>query len=194
MKTRPILGAIIAAAGLLALAACDAAVQPPPRSETATPSITAVGSPSSATSVAPTPIPDAVAEQLALQMYSGGGSASTGYSDCLTLAATCPVTPRLRDRFQAFAGSRKPTNAGAGSTDPVCRGCQAAFPAVTVVSATTSASGATVIVALGSGDAVDLAVTETVVGSTPLVDDILCVSNGQPEPQSSLYLVSTPTC
>ena len=140
--------------------------------------------------------PDAAAaDAVALDLYNGGGDASTGRYDCLTHASTCPVTQRLRDRFHAFAGSSKEKNVGAGSADPICRVCEAPFTDVRVVSTSISASTVTVVVDIIFGaDAVPLTVVETGSGSDIAVGDILCMKNGQALEQSSLYLVARPAC
>ena len=116
-------------------------------------------------------------EQVALELYAGGGTA------------------RLMARFSAFGDSRQAHNPGAGSSDPVCRGCQDGLVSVVVTGSVTSATGATVYVAVDDGGGPwPLAIIEVEQGSEYLVDDIECVKGGAPDPQTSLYLVSEASC
>jgi hypothetical protein len=134
-------------------------------------------------------------DQVALELYAGGGTALSGYVDCLTTTSGCLVTPRLMARFSAFSDSNQAHNAGAGSTDPLCRGCQDGLVSVVVTSAVTSATGATVYVAIDDGGGPwPLAILEMAQGGDYLVDDVQCVKGGAPDPQTSLYLVSIPSC
>ena len=140
--------------------------------------------------------PDAAqATQVALQLFAGGGDAATGRYDCLTNAATCPVTDRLRARFAAFADSARPNNAGGGSSDPLCRVCQSPFSDVKVnhVDVVGAQAIAYVDLYFGSGS-IPLAVVEIDQGTDVAVDDVLCVVNGKPQQTSSLYLVTQPAC
>jgi hypothetical protein len=134
-------------------------------------------------------------DQVALELYAGGGTALSGYVDCLTTTGSCPVTARLMTRFSAFGDSRQAHNAGAGSSDPVCRGCQDGLVGVVVTSSVTSATGETVYVAIDDGGGPwPLAIIELKQGGDYLVDDVQCVKGGAPDPQTSLYLVSDPSC
>lgn len=134
-------------------------------------------------------------EQVALELYAGGGTALSGYVDCLTTTSSCPVTARLMARFSAFGDSRQAHNPGAGSSDPVCRGCQDGLVSVVVTGSVTSATGATVYVAVDDGGGPwPLAIIEVEQGSEYLVDDIECVKGVAPDPQTSLYLVSEASC
>ena len=157
---------------------------------------TPVTSPATSASPSPPPSPDqAEAIQVALHLYSGGGSAQTGLRDCLTYVATCPVTDRLRARFSVFPDARQTSNAGGGSNDPICRGCQGPYSDVKVASVSMSPGGATVFVDLYTGPQFQpLAVVEVPSGTGLAVDDVLCVRGGKADPTSSLYLVTVPIC
>ena len=162
-----------------------------------TPSVTVPSSLSLSPSASPTLAPPdrAQAGQVALQLYAGGGDAATGRYDCLTNAQTCPVTNTLRTRFAAFTDSARPNNAGAGSSDPVCRGCQSPFSDVKVSHVDVVGTSAIAYVNLYYGSSITpLAVVEVAQGTNVAVDDVLCVTNGQPQQSSSLYLVTQPTC
>ena len=66
---------------------------------------------------------------------------------------------------------------------------------VVVTSSVTSATGETVYVAIDDGGGPwPLAIIELKQGGDYLVDDVQCVKGGAPDPQTSLYLVSDPSC
>jgi len=129
---------------------------------------------------------------MALALYAGGGTPLTGRFDCLTTTASCPVTARLMERLSAFSDARQAHNAGGGSSDPFCRGCQDPFATLTVTSWATDSTGATVYVSLSDGVWVlPLAIIEVgEEGGDYLVDDVECVNGGAPDPQTSLYLIT----
>ena len=136
----------------------------------------------------------AAAESVARQRCRGGGDSTNGREDCLTTVSSCPVTQALLARFSAFGGSDQPHNAGAGSQDPVCRGCQSLFNDVQPVSVTTNGSRVVVVVDVYYGsNPSPVAVIETS-GQNPQVDDLWCIVGGSPDSSTSLYSVSNPTC
>jgi hypothetical protein len=172
----------------------------PGASATATPTASILATPSGSGPAASPSLPlstyDAQQpDEVALELYAGGGTALTGYTDCLITTTSCPVTARLMARFSAFADSRQAHNSGAGSSDPVCRGCQDPMVSVTVTSLVTTTTGSTVYVAVSDGGTpLPLAIIEIQQGGDFLVDDVQCVNGSAPDPQTSLYLVSNPSC
>jgi len=129
---------------------------------------------------------------VALALYAGGGTPLTGRFDCLTTTASCPLTVRLMERLSAFSDARQAHNAGGGSSDPFCRGCQDPFVSLTVTSWATDSTGAIVYVSLSDGGLVlPLAIIEVgEEGGDYLVDDVECVTGGAPDPQTSLYVIA----
>jgi len=122
----------------------------------------------------------------------GWGTPLTGRFDCLTTTASCPLTVRLMERLSAFSDARQAHNAGGGSSDPFCRGCQDPFVSLTVTSWATDSTGAIVYVSLSDGGLVlPLAIIEVgEEGGDYLVDDVECVTGGAPDPQTSLYVIA----
>ena len=167
---------------------------------TPTASESASATPAASPPSTPTPSPTAVSasfdptqpDQMALALYAGGGTLLTGRFDCLTTTASCPVTARLMARLSTFPDARQAHNAGGGSSDPFCRGCQDPFATLTVTSWATDSTGATVYVSLSDGSWVlPLVIIEVgEEGGDYLVDDVECVNGGAPDSQTSLYLIA----
>lgn len=164
--------------------------EPPsaPAMPTVSPELTPTASPAPASTGLDPTQPD----QVALALYAGGGTPATGRLDCLTTTASCPLTTRLTERLPAFPDASQAHNAGGGGSDPFCRGCQVPFANLTVSGSTADPTGAIVYVVLtDGGTTIPLAVIEVQEeGGGYLVDDVDCVSGGEPDLSTSLYAIT----
>lgn len=163
-----------------------------PPSVPATPAISPASTPTPSPTPASASLDPTQPDQVALALYAGGGTPSTGRLDCLTTTASCPLTPRLTERLPVFPDASWAHNAGGGGSDPFCRGCQAPFADLTISSWTADPTGAIVYVVLSDGGTtIPLAIAEVQEeGGGYLVDDVDCVSGGEPDLSTSLYAIT----